>query len=98
MSQPSTARRAGYRSCEVCHLLVAVPEDDNQRLECPRCHATLHLRRPDSLNRTTALVIAGFILYVPANLYPVMTIELLGRPEPNTIFTEGCYCVAHCIV
>ena len=87
MSQLMTARRAGYRSCEVCQLLVEIPGDGTQRMECPRCHATLHQRRPNSLTRTTALVIAGFILYVPANLYPVMTIELLGRPEPNTIFT-----------
>ena len=34
-----------------------------------------------------ALVIAAFIFYIPANLYPVMTIELLGRPDPNTILT-----------
>ena len=87
MSRLRTARRAGYQACEICELLVAVPPEGGARLECPRCHATLHVRRPDSLHRTTALVIAGFILYVPANLYPVMTIELLGRPDPNTIFT-----------
>ena len=87
MSTSQTARRAGYRACEVCELLVAVPEPDLPRMECPRCRATLRLRRPNAFSRTAALVIAGFILYVPANLYPVMTIELVGRPDPNTIFT-----------
>ena len=83
----TTARGAGYRACEVCQLLIAAPSGEGGQLACPRCHATLHQRRPNALARTTALVIAGFILYIPANLYPVMTIELLGRPDPNTIFT-----------
>src|SRR6202035_5845978 len=32
-----------------------------------------------------ALVIAGFILLIPANLLPILTIEQLGSVDPNTI-------------
>ena len=82
----STARSAGYLRCEVCERLTNPPAGAvGAALECPRCHAALHDRRPRALARTWALVIAGFIFYVPANVYPVMTIELLGRPDPNTI-------------
>ncbi|MFP6663127.1 MAG: paraquat-inducible protein A [Deltaproteobacteria bacterium] len=81
-------RTAGYRRCEVCALVAAVPpRAADARLECRRCHATLHERKPRALARTAAFVLAGFVFYIPANLYPVMTIELLGRPDPNTIFS-----------
>ncbi len=45
----------------------------------------MHERKPDSLNRTLALVIAGVILYIPANVYPVLTVIQLGSGEPSTI-------------
>jgi paraquat-inducible protein A len=45
----------------------------------------LHARKPDSLARTWALVIAAAILYVPANLYPVLTVMQLGAGQPSTI-------------
>ncbi len=44
-------------------------------------------RKPEALKRTQALVIAGFLLYVPANLLPVLSIERFGREEPNTILS-----------
>jgi paraquat-inducible protein A len=69
-------------SCGSCELLV------DRRLEhqaCPRCGAHLYRRKPDSMRRTTALVIAGYLLYIPANLLPVLSIERFGRAVPNTI-------------
>ena len=32
-----------------------------------------------------ALVIAGFIFYIPANFLPVMTITITGEVEPLTV-------------
>ncbi|CAN5478275.1 hypothetical protein BH09VER1_BH09VER1_27150 [soil metagenome] len=37
------------------------------------------------LQRTTALVVAGLVLYVPANILPVMTITITGQVEPLTV-------------
>jgi paraquat-inducible protein A len=69
-------------SCIACDL----PVPEAHALDrCPRCEAILHARKPDALNRTTALVIAGFILLIPANLLPILTIEQLGSLDPNTI-------------
>jgi paraquat-inducible protein A len=73
---------AGSIGCEACGL-VSVPTDEHAR--CPRCDSRLHARRPDSIARTWALVIAAAILYVPANLYPVLTVMQLGTGEPSTI-------------
>lgn len=53
---------------------------------CVRCGHRLHRRKPGSLHRTGALVATGFILYLPANLYPVLTVIMLGRGQPSTIF------------
>ena len=54
---------------------------------CPRCGAALHRRRPDSLTRTWALVVTAIILYIPANLLPVMTVISLGSGAPDTIMS-----------
>jgi paraquat-inducible protein A len=45
----------------------------------------LHLREPDSLQRTLALLITASILYIPANFLPIMTTAQLGRATDNTI-------------
>jgi paraquat-inducible protein A len=55
---------------------------------CPRCRATLHRRRANSLTRCAALVVAAVILYIPANVYPVLTIISFGSGFPSTIL-EG---------
>ena len=54
---------------------------------CPRCAAALHHRKPHSLARTWALLIAACILYVPANLLPVMTVTSFGKGEPAAILS-----------
>lgn len=78
-----TARKLGLMNCSVCHQLVAIGE----MRSCPRCHTQLHLRKPDSLTRTWALLLTAVIFYIPANLYPVMTVIRLGQGEPNTILS-----------
>jgi paraquat-inducible protein A len=74
--------RPGAAGCEECKL-VCVPAEHDGR--CPRCGARVHERKPDSLNRTLALALAGAILYIPANVYPVLTVIQLGSGAPSTI-------------
>ncbi|HCE23442.1 MAG TPA: paraquat-inducible protein A, partial [Hyphomonas sp.] len=52
---------------------------------CPRCGTALHRRKPDSMSRTWALLIAAAILYVPANVYPILTVVSFGQPTTSTI-------------
>jgi paraquat-inducible protein A len=79
-------RRKGAATiaCTVCDLVVANTEEGR---ECPRCANTLYVRKRDALRRTTALVVAGFLLYVPANVIPVLTTVRLGRADENTILS-----------
>lgn len=83
LAQPPPSRGGGaLRLCESCGLTAPVGEHE---AACPRCGATRHRRKPGSVTRTWALVITAMILYVPANLYPVMTVVMFGQGEPTTI-------------
>ncbi|MGE4048882.1 MAG: paraquat-inducible protein A, partial [Acetobacteraceae bacterium] len=68
--------------CETCGL-VSIPLGHHAR--CPRCDSALHRRKPNSISRTWALVIAAAVLYIPANYYPVLTVMQLGAGTPSTI-------------
>ncbi|MBP6193504.1 MAG: paraquat-inducible protein A [Methyloversatilis sp.] len=86
-----TARAAGLMSCHVCGQLARVPAAGpaatHGMLRCPRCNAPMHLRKPASLSATWALVLASIILFIPANLLPVMTTTSLLGTQQDTIMS-----------
>lgn len=65
--------------CDSCGLV------SRATLHCPRCGANIRPRKPNSLTRTWALLIAAAALYLPANILPVLTLIRLGRGAPSTI-------------
>src|SRR5581483_2798528 len=69
-------------SCTICDLVVPA---DAEGTPCSRCGQTLGARKPDTLIRTTALVIAGAALYIPANIFPMSTALQLGQLVPHRI-------------
>ena len=79
-----TAMEHGLQSCEVCKLLSR-PEPGEHEGVCPRCGEELHFRKPRSIERTWALLIAAAICYIPANLLPVLTTTTASGPESDTI-------------
>lgn len=58
---------------------------------CPRCHSTLHPRKVDSLNRTWALLIAGYVLFIPANLLPITITSSIVGVQADTIMSGVAY-------
>ena len=86
MNRPATARSLGLARCHDCSLLVAAHLET-----CPRCGAHLHLRKPDSLGRTTALVLAALVLYLPANLLPITVTTAIGTRQADTILSGVIY-------
>ena len=83
----TSAAASGLARCACCGLLSPAAEV----AACPRCGEALHLRKPDSLNRTWAFLIAAFILYIPANLLPIMeTVSLFGSQQ-DTIMSGVIY-------
>jgi paraquat-inducible protein A len=84
----TTAAKAGLISCHACHQLSRLPARlANSDAICPRCEAHIHSRKPNSISRTWALLIAAYILYIPANLLPVMTVISFGKGTPDTILS-----------
>jgi paraquat-inducible protein A len=69
--------------CLGCELVVGTSGVGRHR--CPRCGARLVPRRPGSLATTAAFTMAGYILYLPANVLPMLTITRFGRTDPYTI-------------
>lgn len=80
----STAAEAGLLSCETCALLSR-PADVAEAGHCPRCGGRLAWRRHHSIQYTWALVIAGAICFIPANLLPVLSTTALGSAHAETI-------------
>ncbi|WP_233552988.1 paraquat-inducible protein A [Teichococcus wenyumeiae] len=80
--RPSAARKPQRLiSCHCCRRVAPAREGE----ACLRCGTPLHHRKRNSTGRSWALIIAASILYVPANLYPVMNIVTFGQGGPHTI-------------
>jgi len=79
-----SAARAGLVSCTTCRLLSR-PADRARPGYCPRCGAALVWRRQHSVQYTWALIIAGAICYIPANILPVLRTTAFGSTESDTI-------------
>jgi len=89
-----TAADAGLLSCHSCSLL-SKGSGQHAELQCPRCGSALHKRKPNSLARTWALVIAAFICYIPANLLPMTVVTSLGAVQSDTIMSGVIYFMQH---
>jgi len=79
------AAHAGLLLCEVCGLLNHGFAPRGGRLSCARCGTHLHARKPDSIVRTWALVIAAYVLYIPANILPVLETNSIIEQTSDTI-------------
>lgn len=78
----TTAMQEGLQNCPVCGLLSCPGSGEGR---CPRCDEELVFRKPASLQRTVAYLIAAAVCYVPANFLPVMTTVTSGGKESDTI-------------
>lgn len=87
---PLTAAARGLLSCHVCGLLSR-GDHGNRTLHCPRCSAPLHVRKPDSVARSWAFLIAAYILYIPANVLPIMETRSLFGVQADTIMSGIIY-------
>lgn len=83
-----TATSMGLVSCHACD---AVSPRELEGTPCPRCGATLHRRKTDSLGRTWAFLLAAFILYIPANVLPIMVTQSILGTQEDTIMSGVIY-------
>ncbi len=83
--KPMTAANASLMNCHSCGLLTKVTRES--AIHCTRCSAKIHFRKPNSVSRTWAFLIAAYVLYIPANLMPIMIVTRLGKVTPDTILS-----------
>lgn len=82
-----TATQLNVAACAACGQVVRLTERC-EGAPCPRCAAPLRHRKHNSYSRTWAFLIAATILYVPANLLPIMRTRTLGgAPRDDTILS-----------
>ncbi len=84
----ATAASLGLLACPHCD---AVWRDAAEGERCERCGTHLYQRKPHSLSRTWAFLIAACIMYIPANLLPVMITRTLFGAQYDTILSGVIY-------
>jgi len=94
MTAVITARQAGLVACTTCGKLHRAP-GPSVGAHCVRCGSRLYSRKPHSLQRAWAFLLTGLALYLPANMFPIMLTESLGRPDENTILSGIVFLWAH---
>ena len=91
---------AGFLLCHDCGKMLKAPQKKQEKacLTCTRCSSELHFRKPHSIARVWALIITSMVLFIPANLLPIMRMDFLGTKTYSTImdgiiyfFHEGEY-------
>ena len=87
---PPTAAAHGLFSCHVCGLVSRAATGGGES-HCPRCSSPLHFRKPNSVSRSWALLIAAFIMYIPANLLPIMKTGSMFGAQDDTIMSGVIY-------
>jgi paraquat-inducible protein A len=85
MSALPRAHELGLIACHVCGLVCREP--NFSPAACPRCGSGLCRRKTASFVRTWALLIAAFIVYIPANILPIMRTVSVGDVDDNTIIS-----------
>jgi len=80
----ASAASRGLASCHVCGLLSHL-HAQHEASACPRCRARLHLRKPGSIVRTWLLLILAAVLYIPANMLPILESHSLLENQSSTI-------------
>jgi paraquat-inducible protein A len=98
---PTRIDPAGLMACPECDVLIrkADPMPGAKAL-CPRCGCMLYREKKDPIERTLILSLTGLILFIPAMVLPVMTLDTLGLEQHTTIvqgslalFRSGFYMV-----
>ena len=81
-----TALDRGLWNCLVCEQLNRAPAGADAA-SCARCGAAIHARKPESIRRAWAFLVAAMMLYIPANILPVLHTGSLFETQTDTILS-----------
>ena len=75
------------RECDHFYFYELIPA--GAKAKCQQCGSLLYRHIPDSLNRSLALYLTALILFLIANAFPFLSLELGGRVVENILFSSG---------
>ncbi len=68
-----------------CHICEATNIDKGGEVRCRRCNEKIHTYKNISFHKTLAFLITAIILYIPANVYPILVTKKFGVVNESTI-------------
>lgn len=75
-------------ACTGCDLLHRISHlKAGQKASCSRCGTVLYHKKKNSVERTLALSVTGLILFFIANIYPILTLKVIGATTTNTLMS-----------
>lgn len=91
VNAPAAEQESEKELAELAELAAGDASGHDGIPACARCGAELHSRKPGSIARTWAYLIAAFILYIPANVLPISHTRTLFEEQSDTIFSGVVY-------
>ncbi len=79
-----------HMACSDCDLLQTIPPlAVGESVSCIRCSSTLFKHHKNSINRSLAFAITGLILYVIANMFPLLSLKAMGLMQDSTLLSTA---------
>ncbi len=79
-----------HMACPDCDLIQALPAlKVGETANCLRCNATLFKNSKNSVDRSLAFALTGLILFIIANLFPLLSLKALGVVQDGTLFSTS---------
>jgi len=81
------AREAQTVCCQTCGLAQRIaPVPPGYSATCARCESVIEERRSASVVPTVAFSLAALVFYIPANIFPILTMQRYGLYSETTVW------------
>lgn len=82
--------RLSQMACPNCDLIQKFPNIKlGEMARCVRCNTTLYKNLKNSINRSLAFAITGLILFILANLFPLISLKAMGLTQEGTLLATS---------
>jgi len=77
-----------HTACVECDCIIATMDiAEGEKLSCPQCGASIRSRHKNAFEKVIAAALAGTLFYIPANILPLMKLDIVGQTTSNTVLS-----------
>jgi paraquat-inducible protein A len=88
--QYSSQTSLSQMACPECDLLQSIPPlAVGESVACLRCDMSLYTHHKNSIDRSLAFAITGLMLYIIANMFPLLSLKALGLTQDSTLISTA---------